>query len=236
MNSKRIFSLLLLLFGEALIIWAFIHFRGSASNNVLTLNIIVSSIIYSLFFIDILVPWIDLNDKSQRRVGSIGVRWFVTWTYASLAVALMLFGNEIVEVKFSTQLIVHAVLFFFLLLGLLGAVHSSGKVRSVHEQETANRSGINELKKAIGSLKDRMNDLSGLPEYLINRVNALEEGIRFISPSNNPEAYEMEDTLIKTINDISYAINNFSMNEEVVELNLRKCERIYQNRKKIYSN
>jgi hypothetical protein len=106
MNTKKIISWLLLLFGEILIITAFILFRGDLADNILVLGIVVSSIIYGLFFVDILVPWIDFRDKSQRRVGSMGVRWFVTWLYAIVAIAVMIIANIIaLDWTFATQLI-----------------------------------------------------------------------------------------------------------------------------------
>jgi len=236
MNTKNIFSWLLLLFGEAIIITAFILFRGSIANDILTLNIVVASVIYCSFFIDILVPWINFQDKSHSRAGSLGIRWFATWLYAASAVIAMICGNFIFNLAFTTQLIIHCILFFLFLLGLLAAFHSSDKVREVYEQEMANRNGINEMKAAVRKLKDKINDTNDLPENFISRINTFENNLRFISPANSQEAYELEDSFVATINDISFAIANFSMNEERIESNLKKLERIYQNRKNIYSN
>ena len=68
MDTKKIVSFIVLLGGEAIIIAAFILFRGSLAPDVLVLNIVVSSVIYGLFFLDILVPWINLNDKQGKKV------------------------------------------------------------------------------------------------------------------------------------------------------------------------
>jgi hypothetical protein len=236
MDTKKILSWVSLLLGETLIIAAFILFRGNMEDNILILNIMVATIIYSLMFIDILIPWIDFGDNSQRRIGSIGVRWLVTWLYSFSAIAVMVICNRLFAYTFTTQLLIHGALIFLLLLGFIAAIHSSDKIKEVFVQENNNRSGIIEMKKAISNLKDKMNSFSDLPEYLTNRINTLEDNIRFISPSNNQEAYELERSFSNTINEIAYAISNLSMNEEAVESNLRKCERIYQNRKQIHSN
>lgn len=236
MDTKKILSYIALLGGEAIIIAAFILFRGNLSDNILVLNIVVSSIIYGLFFVDILVPWINLGDKSQKKIGSLGVRWFFTWFYAITAIAVIILGNSVYEWRFSLQIIIHCSLIFLFLLGLIAALHSSDKVEEVYQQETFNRNGINEMKNSMRSLKDKMNDFPNLPENFINRINALEEDLRFISPANNQETSDMEHSFTKTISDISFAIPNFSMNEEAIESNLKKLERIYQNRKSIYSN
>lgn len=235
MDTKKILSWIAFLLGEALIITTFILFRGSLSDNILVLNIVVTNIIYGMFFIDILVPWINLNDKSQKTVGSLGVRWLVTWLYNIGTIAVMILANVAYEWSFSLQLIIHGALFFMLLLGFAAAFYSSDKVDKIYGQETANRSEINEMKTAMRNLKERMSGLPGLPDYFINRINMLEENIRFISPANNQDAKEMEHTFIKTVNDIVFAAPNFSMNEEAILNNIKKLEIILQNRKQVYS-
>jgi len=236
MNVRKIILWLLLLFGEAVIITAFILFKDGTPNNILILNIVVSSIIYGAFFIDILVPWVNFNDESHRRVGSLGVRWFVTLFYASIAIVLMVAANTCYEVTFSTQLIIHCGLLFLFMLGLWAAVHSSDKVRSVYEQEKAHRSGIIEMKNAMRELKDKMNELNDLPDYFIQQINTLETNLRFISPANNHEAHTLESSFVEIVSDIKFAISDFSMNEEQIVNHLKKLERIYQNRRNIYSN
>ena len=233
--GKKILSWLLLLFGEALIIAAFIIFRGETADNIFILNIIVSSVIYASFFVDILVPWIDFSDKSQRQIGSLGLRWFFVFFYAILAIATMICCNRVYNLPFATQLIIHGILFFLLLLGLLGAIHSGDKVKRVYEQDTENRSRLIEMKDAMRNLKNRMNHIDGLPGAFTRQIDALEEDLRFISPSNNQEAHELETAFVKIINDIGFAVSDFSMNQEKIESDLKKIERIYQNRKNIYS-
>jgi hypothetical protein len=236
MDAKKILSWLALLGGEAIIIAAFILFRGSLTDNILILNIVVSSLIYGLFFVDVLVPWINPGDKSQKKVGSLGLRWFFTWLYAILAIAVMIAGNRAYEWSFNLQLIIHCALVFLLILGFVASFTSSDKVREIYRQETFHRNGITEMKNAMRGLKDKMNDSSDLPESFTGRIQTLEENLRFISPANNNDAYELERQFANTINDIAFAISNFLMNEEAIESNLKKAEKIYQNRKSIYSN
>ena len=236
MDTKKILSFIALLGGEAIIIAAFLLFRGSLATDILVLNIVVSSVIYGLLFLDILVPWINLNDKQGKKVGSLGVRWLFTWLYAIAAIAVMLVGNLACEWSFALQIIIHCVLLFFLILGLVASLHSGDKVQEVYQQETFNRNGINEMKTAIRDLKDKMNGLPNLPEYFIRKINTLEDSLRFISPTENAEAHGLEEQYIRVINDIAFAITNYSMNEEAIGSNLKKAERIYQSRKSIYSN
>jgi membrane protein implicated in regulation of membrane protease activity len=236
METKKILSWIALLGGEAIIIAAFILFRGSLANDILALNIVVSFIIYGLLFIDIIAPWIDLDNKSQAKVGSLGVRWFFTWLYAIAAVAAMLAYNLAFDCSFALQIITHGALIFFLALGFLASLHSSDKVQQAYQQETLNRNGVIEMKRAVQKLKDKINDVAGVPESFAGRVNALEENMRFISPAENAEVHSLERQFVSTINDISVAVSDFSMNEERIEINLKKVEKIYQRRKSAYSN
>jgi hypothetical protein len=236
MDTKKILSWAALLGGEAIIIAAFILFRGSLADNILILNIVITSLIYGLFFIDILIPCIDLGDKSQKKVGSLGLRWFFTWLYAVAAIAGMIVGNAVFEWPFALQIIIHCILFFFLILGFAASLHSSDKVQQAYQQETFNRNGIDEMKMAMQNLKDKMNDCPDLPENFIGRIDTLKENLRFISPTENAMAYSLEKQFVSIISDISFAVSNFSMNEETIESNLKKVEGIYRNRKSIYSN
>jgi hypothetical protein len=236
MDTKKILSWIALIGGEAIIIAAFILFKGGLADNIFILNIVVSSLIYALFFVDVLVPWIDLSDKSQKKIGSLGLRWFFTWLYAIVAIIVMIVGNLVFQWSFSLQIIIHSILIFLLILGFVASITSSDKVKEVYKQETLNRSGIIEMKTAIRNLKDKINKTSNLPESFTTRVNALEESLRFISPANNNDAYELERTFTYTINEITFAVTNYSLNEQTIESNFKKAERIYQNRKSIYSN
>jgi len=236
METKKILSWISLLLGEVLIIIGFFLFGEHLERNTLVLNIIIASIFYSLFFFDILFSWINFGDKSQRKIGTIGVRWIFTWLYALLAIATMVVCNLLLNLSFPVQLFVHGILIFLLLLGFIAVISVSNKTKEVFTQENTNRNGVTEMKKAITNLKNRMNDLSELPEYFSNRINTLEDNIRYLSPSNNLEAHELESSFTNTLRDIYLAIENFSMNEELINNNLKKCERIFQNRKQIHSN
>ncbi|MDR2928470.1 MAG: hypothetical protein LBV41_09795 [Cytophagaceae bacterium] len=236
MNVKQLLWWLLLLFGEAILIAAFIFFRGETADNIFYMNIAVSTVVYGLIFLNYRAPWIDLDDKSQKKIGGLGINWLFTWIYVVLAIAAMLCTNVFYTFAFTTQLIIHCILLFILLLGMWASLHASDKVKEVYQQETTNRKGINEMKTAMQHLKDKMSDADGLSESFTRRINSLEEGLRYISPSNNDEAYSLEHSFANAVNDISFAVFNFSTNEEAIENNLKKLERIYQNRKNIYSN
>lgn len=236
MNTNKLLSWLLWLMGEAIIIAAFILFRGKLATDILVVNIVVSGIIYGLFFIDILIPWVDFKDRSHKRVGAIGLRWFVTWFYAVLAIAVMILGNVVYDWSFTTQLLIQIGLLFILLLGMLGVLSASNKVHEVYIAQTASMSRVADMKNAVNSLKDKIYNTKDLPIKFTDRIAALEDNVRYLSPTDNRQAYELEQKFIDTIHTIEVALTNYSLNEEQIENNLNTCERIFQNRKQLYSN
>ena len=236
MSTKKILAWLLLLFGEAILITAFVLFRGETPDNILVLNIVVSTIVYAVLFLNFRAPWINQEDWAQKQIGAIGISWFTAWLYALAAIAVMLVANLKLELLFNLQLIIHCVLLFFLLLGIWVSYHSAGKVKEVFVKETAHRSGIIEMKNAMLVLKNKISETTGLPDVFIQRIETLEESLRFIAPTENSEAHEQERSFVETINAIRFALIDYSLNAEQIENCLKKCERIYQNRKQIYSN
>ncbi len=236
MNYKNILSWFTLIAGAAIIITAFILFQGNIPNNILTLNISISLFAYILYFIDILIPWISKKDSSHKIIGSLGIRWFFTLLYTLSAITAMIICNYTYSLSFNFQIIVHSSLIFILLLGFTGMLHSSEQVNQIYQHEKKYANGIKEMKTSILTLQNRMYTINDLPESFVNRINRLEENIRFISPSNTPESYQLENLFIETINNIIIALPNYTLNQDAIEIHLRESERIYQNRKNIYSN
>lgn len=233
MNTRNILSGIAFLVGEAILIAAFLLLgKDSLEDNILILNIIVSSVVYCLFFMDLFIPWIN---KSQTKVGSIGIRWFTIGIYSILAIAAMLVCNLELHASFSLQLIIHGGLIFLLLLGFVGTQHASDKVAQISRQESSHQKGVTEMKQAMSLLKEKMYDCPPLPEAYIQQINNLEESIRYLSPSNNPEASALEKQFIETIQELSIALPHHSTNQDDIKANIQKAERIYKKRKSIFS-
>lgn len=233
---KTLLSLFALLLGEVVIIASFLLWRGELSTNILALNMLVSSLIYCLFFVDILIPWVNWSDKAQRSIGSMGLRWFVTWVYAAFAVTIMLVCNLWLDASFKLQLILHCVLFVLLLLGFTGVLHASGKVAEKYMQENQSRQGLQEMKQAVRGLKETAEGCTQLSAVCLRRINDLEDGLRFLSPSDHWEAHSLERQFIETVESIAAALPGYVANQEKIDTALKKAERLYANRKSMYSN
>ena len=67
MDTKKIYSLLALFIGQAILVSAFIIFAAHWETSILVLNILVASLVYGLCFAQIALPWIHLSDPSQKQ-------------------------------------------------------------------------------------------------------------------------------------------------------------------------
>jgi len=236
MNAKKIFSLLLVIFGEALIILCFLHFGRNVQTEILTLNIVVSSIIYCLLFIDIIVPWVNFKDKSQKTIGSIGLRWFFTFFYMLLAIGAMVVFNSVKPIHFTNQIIIQGILFFFLLLGFFMAFSSSDKVREVYVEEKQNRDRVDEMKKATKEVQLKIDQMKNIPTDIINKLNDLQENLRFLSPCNNSNAYELEAKFVEEMRALNGCFFDIPLNLEKINDNIQNCNRTLKERKQVFSN
>jgi len=236
MNAKRIFSLLLALFGEALLIFCFLHFGKNVQPEILTLNIIVSTVIYCLVFVDFLFPWINLKDKSQKQIGSIGLRWFFTFFYLILAVGVMIIFNSVKPIHFTNQIIIHGILFFLLLLGLFMALSSSDKVTEVYLEENQNRDRLDKMKKVTKELQLKLDAMNNIPAEIVNRINELQENLRYLSPSNSGDAIGLESKFVEEIRILNNCFVDNPLDIEKIISNIKNCERTYKERKQVFSN
>ncbi len=236
MNSKKIYSFILLLFGEILIIVSFLYFGKNLSSDLLILNTIVSSIIYLLWFIEKFIPIIDLKDKSQKEVASLGLKWIFTVLYAIAAIGVMVFFNIVKPLEISAQIIFHTILFFFLLVGLYFVYYTSHKVLEVFIEEKKNLSQLDEMKKATKKVQLKIDQMTNIPNDIIKKLNEIQENLRYLSPSKNIDTIELENDFINQMKTVNNCLFENSLNFDKIMENIMNCERIYKERKQIFSN
>lgn len=234
MNIKNILSWLALVLGAAIIIGSFFIFMKDMPDDLFVLNLSVSLLVYALFFVDVLVPWVDWRDKSKSRIGSIGLRWTVTWIYAFFAIGSMVMCN-ICNLEFHVQLIIQGILLLILILGLSGTLHASDKVASVYNKEIALQIGINEMRRSLNELKQTVYNSSDIPQEVHIKIESLEDNLRYLSPSDNPEAAVLEKQFSEIVREACLSVNSYSGNSERIMSLLGKADYILKSRKSIYS-
>jgi len=234
MKSRTLLSWLALLGGVAIIVAAYIIWRGEAPANILTLNIVVTTFLWCLLFVDILVPWVDWSDASHRTIGSTGVRWFFTWTYIILAVGAIVMCNTVWKASFNLQLIIHCALIVGLVLGIVAVLHTSDKVAEVYAQEKTLRSGVVNIRQAYADMRAAFDDCQEAATAHAVKLEEIGEAVRYMSPSNNPEAIEYERQFSEIARSMPTLLYDYKMNSQVIKSDLDKAARLLKYRHNIY--
>lgn len=236
MNSNKTFTVLLLLVGEALLIISFLYFGQNIDTNVLALDIVVSSVVYALFFPDIVVPMVDFNDKSQKTIGSLGLRWVVTSLYMIFALGAIAIFLFVKPIGFYSQLILHAVLFFLFILGIYMSTASSQSVHSVYNEEQLTRDHLGEMTKATKDVLLKLEQMNDIPADITLRLTILHENMRFISPCRTRDAYALESSFQDQMNIVKNSLFDIPLNHDKIIENIQYCERTYKERKQMFAN
>ena len=228
--TRKILSWAALALCEAIMIAAFIIYRGDMPTEVVVLDIVVCSIIIGLFFVDIIRPW---GDEFTAKLGAMGVRWTITSIYAILAVGLMI---ALRHNTFNLQLLVQGGLVVLLLIGFAAALLTREQIADVHKEEQQKVGNRDSVKKAWQDLLENMNLQSDFPVALRERANTMLQDMRYLSPTNNPEALDTDRQLVEGAAEIGRMLGDYRMNAEQAEQVLARCERLLQRRRTQYSN
>lgn len=236
MKTKSVFSILAFLGGLCVLVVSFFIWKGDTANNIFTLDLLVSMLVYCLLMKDLLTPWIDLGDKSQKQIGSIGIMWFTITVYAVAAVAAMLVFRFLLPAVFNIQLIVQLVLVFLLACGMIASVSGASKSHEVQLKEKADRDGVRSMKSSMMHVQETLAACSDIPSECVDRIREMEDSLRFLSPCDTQEARELEERFVRLAADLAIALPAYKMNADSASATLQKMEFILKQRKNSYSN
>ena len=232
--GRKILSWSVILAGEALIIAAFLLW-GKYEQNVMILNIVATSVVFALLGFDFLFPWFDLKERSQKRIGSISVWWFAATIYSIAALAVVFLWSS--TWPFSLLLIVHLALLLLLVLGLIASMGVADTVETVFVEQQAQRAGVDDMKRAARKLQAKVECcVEPISPDHKGRINELVENLRFVTPANVDEAVELEREFVEVVSRLALRFDEYSLNQQTIERELREAEGIYRTRKSIFSN
>lgn len=236
MNANKTLSFLLLATGEIIIISSFLIFGKNLNANLMILNITVSSIIYSLFFWDILFPIVVFKDKSQKTIGSIGLRWYFTFLYMFFAIGVMVFFGVFFPVVFKFQLMIQIILLFLFIFGTFISFEAGEKVKDVYDDVHQTSNLFDEIKKQTYESNLKLNKINNPPAIIVERMKNLFDNFRYVSPCNNPKAQELEQNYLLEIKSIDNLLTIVPENYDKILEKINICEKIIKERKQIFSN
>jgi hypothetical protein len=149
----------------------------------------------------------------------------------------MIFLNTgIREIEFSGQILIHSILVFILLCGSMLSKNISDKVSEVYIVESINRSRVDEIKRSLKDIKFKLKEIKDVPPEIIFSIDHLYENMRYISPNNSIESFEIETKLLEHIKNTKDCFLTVDLNWDVIINSIRKCEMTQKELKIVYSN
>lgn len=221
----RIFPLLVALAGQILIASVFFYFIPSEmmAANERALDFVVVSIAFWLWAVYFDATPINFKDKSQKQIGSLGVRLVTVGWYSTLAILFVIYNiiEKFVEdfppVSFKIQLLVQCILLFFLLLAFLFTGEARRQTELVYNEEQALKAGKSNIKSVLNDTVIAAEESPGIPDEIKYRLKVIAEETRYISPSISPESVEIDKKIIKDCTYLRGAFTDYKLNKRDVE-------------------
>lgn len=233
----NIYSLLLGIFGQGIILAGFLLFRGNCPDNILWLNIVVTSIVFWLLGRSFGLEPISLSDRSGKQAGGLGIRWFSVLTYTVCALGFMigsaLYGYGAEGIPFKWQLIIQIALLFFLLMGFISSSAATQKAGDVYQKEQTDKRGKADLKSALGNLVYTADSARELSADIRNRLHHLSEETRFLTPSSSREAAMADQQILNLAARLRPALFNPDLNAPEIENLVCQLEVEFHRRKQL---
>lgn len=231
MTAQRFFNILAIIFGYGLIIGGFIAFGESLGDKVKILDIIVSCMIFTQFALFTLFPLINFGDSSHKEVGMMGIYFYALNFCCIVSIGIMTYGI-ILDIPFKLQLMWQLVILFILIVGCTAALLVGEKVQQIHHKEQILMHGKLSLKNIMDDFMDDIATFKDLDPIVKQKLQNVQESIRFLSPSSNSEALRFDELFSQSIEDLKILIRNTNLNREKIIEETEHLERILSRRKK----
>lgn len=228
---KTFYKILTVLIGYGLIVASFILLFTWLPDDIRILDIVVTSIIFTQLVEFLFFPLIDLEKKAHKEVGMMGIHLAAINTYAGVAIVIMAVGM-IWELSFTWQLLLQLGALLILIIGRVATLHSGEKVEAVYEKEQVLKGGKQQLKAAAESMMDAIVRSSELSPVLASRITQMAEDVRYVAPSTNAEAMNLELQFSRLASDLEVMLRQSPLNNEQITETVSQLEYILAKRKK----
>ena len=220
--------------GLALVVTGWFLWGDQSQTDIFALNIVVSVVAYVVMFVDILIPWGNFREKTQRRIGNLGVRWFVQYGYSLAAIAFLIICN-LADLSFDVSLFVQCALLILLIFGFATAKTTGGKIEEVSKEISHMVDCVQLMRDGQDSLLEAAYDASA-PNEVIEKIKRLGDDLRFITPSNSDTSRNVESQIVELLAQTASLFSSYEINNELIDANITKASRLIQKRKSTYSN
>ena len=231
-NTRIVYKVLALLLGYCLIIADFILMAGGVvSNDVLTLDIIVSCLIYTVYAVASFFPLINTKDSSHKEVGMLGINMFFLSVCTVLSIGLMICGI-IWQIPFTYQLLGQLAIVLIDLVGRGASLQSGEKVKEIHQLEQAKKQGRDSLKTQMLMFMEEVYSSKRLDPQTVGRLEKLQQETRFVTPSLSPEAQALEYQFMQSVQDLRVMMYQQPLDMMQINDKIASLERMLLNRKR----
>jgi len=233
-QTTKTFATIVLIAGIAVIFAGFfLLVPEEKRNEIFWLDLIVACFVFTITCV--IELGLIANSAFDNQVGGLGIRLSYIRLYSLLAIAIIVIGY-FAKAIFNYQLFFQLAAAFVLLLGYFFSHLSSSYTSSIQAEQDIQRTGKDEIIKAISQFEVLISKDSNKFGAEKQKIDTIKETVRYLSPTNNSSANELDAEIISTIQQaFSVAKNNDNGRTEVFTL-LNKCEELLKLRKNTYSN
>ena len=161
----------------------------------------------------------------------LGIRLTTLNLCSLLSIGLIFFGI-VCDIPFKYQLMGQFVIVFLFLLGCIATLHSGEKVQRIYEKEQKTVEGKKTLRYVMDDFMDDVSASQQMEESAVGRLRAIQESIRYITPSLNAEAKNFDYMFVQSIEDFKVIMRNSTLNKDKISEKIDHLERILARRKK----
>ncbi len=219
--KTNITSLILAIIGQALIITGFMLFRGNTPDNILWLNIVVTSIVFWLIAANFtFIQPVRLDDPAGKHAAGLGIRWGAVIWYAILAIGFMAVAGylnyQTETISFKWQLMVQAILLFVMVGSLIASQSATDKAGQAYATEQQTMRGKMTIRQALSDLARVAEGTPGIPAEITGQIRHLSDETRYITPSQKTEALYADDRILDLASRLRPVLSAYDMNSQMI--------------------
>ncbi len=235
MKSKTLYLLLFGVLGELIIFFVLHEFIDHMGTPIFVLNFIFASLAFLFLLLRLFNPLADTEDKEQKWVGSIGINLAASTCYligTGLAIYFCNAPTPVVPLKY--QLLIHVALIAFLIISRFFSSTSHEKVGEIYRKEQATEDKLNELKLSVKRMLLNLSMYDGIPPEVKDRINSLDESLRYITPVLTEEAQDVENKMLDITQNLNISLKQYQVNKSFIDKSLDMFEELLKYRKTIH--
>lgn len=168
------------------------------------------------------------------KIAGLGIRLISSRLYALLAIGIIAYGIHD-SLVFTHQLFIQMVLILLLMISYFFTKVSEDKAASVKVEQDHNRISKTAIRDAISELESLTHQQLGQYALEQQKIEYLKEMVRYLSPTNNDRAIDMDMEAARLLGQAAVAIRNNQETPAVLAL-LNRCEDVLKLRKNTYSS